>query len=250
MSAQPSAACCSIPPVISKGYEPKGSFITVDGIKCYATGPPDASRGIVYIYDVFGYYPQTLQGADILAFSDTEHPYRVFIPDFLGGDYADITWYPPKTPETQAKLGAFFKDVAAPPKHLPRIAPFVEQLKKSAESVKSWGVLGTCWGAKLVTLAAGADTPFKAAAGAHPAMIDPADASKITIPLLFLPSKDEDAAAVKAFEAALKVPHRVETFADQLHGWMTARADLDDARVKAEYARGYELVLDFFHEHV
>lgn len=44
------------------------------------------------IYDIFGYFPQTIQGADILAYSDKEHAYQVFMPDFFDGEPADIAW--------------------------------------------------------------------------------------------------------------------------------------------------------------
>lgn len=63
-----------------------------------------------------------------------------------------------------------------------------------------------------------------------------------------LASKDEPADDVKAFEAALtKAPAKhIEIFADQIHGWMAARSDLKDERVKEEYVRGYKTVLTFF----
>ena len=77
-------------------------------------------------------------------------------------------------------------------------------------------------------------------------MVDPADAGGITVPFALLASGEEPPEAVKEFEANLKVPHHVETFADQVHGFMTARANLSDARVKDEYSRGYKNVLEFF----
>ena len=48
-----------------------------------STGPKEAKQGLLVIYDIFGFFPQTIQGADILAYSDSEHPYQVFIPDFF-----------------------------------------------------------------------------------------------------------------------------------------------------------------------
>lgn len=65
-----------------------------------------------------------------------------------------------------------------------------------------------------------------------------------------LPSKDESKEDVEKWEKGLKVSSQVEWFPDQVHGWMAARADLDDAKVKKEYERGYKLVLDFFHKHL
>lgn len=76
------------------------------------------------------------------------------------------------------------------------------------------------------------------------------DAPGITIPFIMLPSKDESKEDVEKWEKGLKVSSQVEWFPDQVHGWMAARADLDDAKVKKEYERGYKLVLDFFHKHL
>ncbi len=61
-----------------------------------------------------------------------------------------------------------------------------------------------------------------------------------------LASGEEPPETVKEFEGNLKVPHHVETFSDQVHGFMAARADLSNARVKDEYSRGYKTVLEFF----
>lgn len=94
------------------------------------------------------------------------------------------------------------------------------------------------------------DTIFKAGVEAHPAMVDPADAENIKVPLALLASKDEPPEAVKKFEQNLKGPKYVETFGDQIHGWMAARSDLEDERVKAEYTRGYETVLKFLSKYV
>ena len=105
MASTQSKACCTIPPVISEGYKPKGDYITINGLKTYATGPKDAKSAILVVYDIFGFFPQTLQGADILAHGDEERPYQVFMPDFFEGSPADISWYPPDTKEKGEKLG-------------------------------------------------------------------------------------------------------------------------------------------------
>lgn len=67
---------------------------------------------------------------------------------------------------------------------------------------------------------------------------------------MLLASKDEPAEDVKKFEAALKVEKHVETFPDQIHGWMTARSDLEVEKNKAEYERGYKTALGFFGKHL
>jgi dienelactone hydrolase len=77
-------------------------------------------------------------------------------------------------------------------------------------------------------------------------MVDPEDAKGIQVPLIMLASKEEPADKVKEFENNLKQAKHVEIFGDQIHGWMAARSDLSDARVKEEYTRGYKTVLEFF----
>ena len=111
--------------------------------------------------------------------------------------------------------------------------------------------MGYCWGGKCVSLIAGKpNTAFKAAVQTSPAMVSPDDAEKVSIPMCMLASKDEPAEDVKNYEAKLKVQKHVETFADQLHGWMSARADLGDDKVKSEYERGYQIALQFFHDNL
>lgn len=76
-------------------------------------------------------------------------------------------------------------------------------------------------------------------------MVDPADADGLTVPTILLASGDEPAEDVKKFEDRLKVAKHVEIFKDQIHGWMAARADLKDDKVKKEYERGYKTVVEF-----
>lgn len=187
-----------------------------------ATGPTDAKQAILVIYDIFGFFPQTIQGADILAFGDKEKPYQVFMPDFFEGSPADISWYPPDNEEKGKKLGEFFNTTGAPPKTVARIPKVMAGLK-SHTNASEWGIIGYCWGGKIVNLSSQEGTPFKAAAACHPAMVDPADAPKVTIPIALLPSKDEDREAVKGYEKGLKVKNIVEWFPTQIHGFMAAR---------------------------
>jgi dienelactone hydrolase len=171
------------------------------------------------------------------------------MPDWFEGSPADISWYPPDNEEKGKNLGAFFQGAAAPPKTLERIPKVLDALEKNS-GITSWGVVGYCWGGKIVNLSSTEGTRFTAAAAVHPAMVDPNDAPKIAIPIAVLPSKDEDKDAVGKYEASLKVKSVVEWFPTQVHGWMAARSDLEDAEVKKEYERGYKVLLDFFHQYL
>ena len=81
-------------------------------------------------------------------------------------------------------------------------------------------------------------------------MVDANDAPGVTIPFIMLPSKDESKDDVEKWEKGIKTDHLVEWFPTQVHGWMAARADLEQDEVKKEYERGYKLLLDFFHKHL
>ena len=107
-----------------------------------------------------------------------------------------------------------------------------------------------CWGGKLVPLTSGTDTPWAVGVITSPSRMDPEDATKITIPFATLASKGEDADTVQAFEKGLKGPKLTITFDSQVHGWMSARADLKDPEVKKEYERGYQIALDFFAQYL
>jgi hypothetical protein len=60
------------------------------------------------------------------------------MPDFFDGHPADISWYPPDTPEKGKKLGEFFAGPAAPPKTLERIPKVLEALGKEYPDIKAW----------------------------------------------------------------------------------------------------------------
>ncbi|KAG4423825.1 hypothetical protein IFR04_002970 [Cadophora malorum] len=243
-----SKACCNIPPVVSKGYELKGKYETIGGLKTYVTGPLTATNAIFVIYDIFGYYEQTLQGADILATADPENSYQVFMPDFFEGVPADLAWYPPTTEEKKTALYGWFstRGPALGVEKAPKILADIE----AAYGKKTWAALGFCWGGKVISLTSGASTPWTVAAQCHPAFISAEDAAKITIPMCMLASNEEEAKDVKAFDEALTVEKHIETFETQIHGWLSARADLEDEAVRKEYLRGYETLSKWFGKHI
>lgn len=231
-------------------YNGKGEFASLNGMKTYVTGPKDADTAILSIYDIFGLGTQTIQGADILAHSDDSRGYQVYVPQFFGNEPADKSWYPPDTDDKKAKLGPWFEK-NAPPVHLPRVAGVIEDAQKHNPNIKKWGVIGYCWGGKMVSLLGGQDsTPFSAGVQTSPAMVDPSDAEKIKIPMCVLASQDEDAGDVKKYGDNLKVKKHVEIYSDSPHGFMSARADMSQEKSKADYIKGYQTALTFFHDNL
>lgn len=202
------------------------------------------------IYDIFGYWPQTLQGADILAHSDKEHQYQVFMPDWFGDKAADISWFPPTDDDKKQKLGKFFETQGTAPDKVERIPKLVKDAESKYPSIKKWALIGYCWGGKVAVVTAGSSDIFSAAAMVHPAMVDANDGKNVKIPFAIIASGDEPADEIKKYEETLKVNKHVETFSDQIHGFMAARSKLSDPKVKEAYMKGYERVLHFFHDNL
>lgn len=108
-------------------------------------GSTSSKSGIVVIYDVFGFYPQTLQGADLLA---AQTGAVTFVPDVLENKYALKAWFPPDNEEKRNALQTFLKGCAVPPLILPKVNAWLAEAKSKYPSVEKWGILGLCWGGK------------------------------------------------------------------------------------------------------
>jgi len=84
-------------------------------------------------------------------------------------------------------------------------------------SVEKLGMLGYCWGGKIVSLTAKEGTPFVVAGQVHPSAMAPDDAPPITIPIIVLASQDESVETVKKFGEGLKVPHFIDFYSKAPH---------------------------------
>ncbi|KAH7400065.1 hypothetical protein BKA64DRAFT_473931 [Cadophora sp. MPI-SDFR-AT-0126] len=242
-------ACKTIPPVVAEGYVEKGKWEDVGGLKTYITGPPDAKSAILDIYDIFGFAPQSIQGADALA---AALGVLVFVPDFLEGDYAKGEWFTNTTPENEKLKGELFGRAMAFGPKIKLVAKFVECIKVKW-TVEKLGALGLCWGGKVVALTSGAETPFQVSGQVHPGRLDVEDIKKIKIAHIILASKDEDAAEVAKCKDELEGKSGtgvVETYAEMNHGWMGARANLSNSLDASEYERGYNQIATYFSEYL
>ncbi|KZF20995.1 dienelactone hydrolase [Xylona heveae TC161] len=243
-------ACRTLPVVISTGYSPKGSYEKLAGLEVYVTGPRDAKIGLIDVYDIFGMASQTIQGADILA---SELNAIVLVPDFLKGEAAKNEWVPPNTDEKMQLLMKFVTEKASIPENTQALLDVAKEAKETFPTVNAWGTVGLCWGGKVVALISGAGTPFVATGQVHPGRMEKADAEKITVPHIVLASKDEPAEAVAEYKEVIEkngTDGYVETYANMHHGWMGARANLEDEENKKEYLRAYTQLSDFFKKHL
>lgn len=106
MSPSVPESCCNRT-AASYNYTPEGLYTTIAGLNIYTTGPSNATRAILLIYDIFGLANQTLQGADILAKSTDS---LVLVPDFFHGQPLELDVLPIDSEEKKQKFGKFFTE--------------------------------------------------------------------------------------------------------------------------------------------
>ncbi|KAL0631268.1 hypothetical protein Q9L58_009867 [Maublancomyces gigas] len=249
-----SKACCKIPPVVIEGYTPKGTYSDLGGLNTYVTGDKDAKTAVIAVFDIFGFTPQIIQGADIIAAGGN---HLVIMPNFFRGPGIDPTLFPVDTPEKTAKVTEFIQGPANVEQAVKNLQMIMEKATITYPGVERWAVIGYCWGGKAATLISGPSTPFKISISLHPGFLKSEDATHITIPHLLLASRGESADEVSKIAVILKnhvnevvrTKSHVETY-DAVHGWMAARANLGDEDALRVYKKGYEQVVDYLTDHL
>lgn len=204
------------------------------------TGAHNSKTGIFIIYDIFGFFPQTLQGTDLLSAGTNS---LVVVPDIFNGSPMPITNFPANTPEKKKALHSFFAGPAHPSTTVTKIRDTIFPVVKSRfPGIEVWAVLGYCWGAKVAALLSAAGTQFSACVMCHPAMMDPGDAGKIEVPVLVIATRDEEEGVVRRWgdgiPGGLREKSEVVRWEGTFHGFMAARANLKDGENYRFYEKG------------
>jgi dienelactone hydrolase len=221
------------------------------------TGSRDANKAIIFIYDVFGPSPQALQGADRIS-QHLTGDCLVILPDFFRGQ--------PLRPDELSKAGEFLQGPGAfgPNADVLRqdvVPAILRKFPQLGEAQRPrLGAFGLCWGGKITVLAAvNVDTepdgssPFRVTGQGHPGRLDAEDAKKLDASHICLASKDEDKDVVAQYAEVLASSSPdsvVKTYERMFHGWMGARANLEDEENRQEYEKGYLEVAEFFSKHL
>ncbi|KAG0025385.1 hypothetical protein BGZ82_010056 [Podila clonocystis] len=219
------SACCNTPSTETQ-WNNKGEYqilstkIAGDDRKTYRTGPKDSKRGLIAVYDIFGYHPTTLQFLDRVASSHAG--FQLSAPDFFkNGGITNEQMGAGVMPWIHEN-GDFKKN------HINElILAAVEDLRK--DGCTSFSIFGQCWGALMAVMAASQEgQPFLAAGGPHPSFFSVEIVKDIKVPVIILASKDEAdmipvAAAVDAKGFAIKSFHK--RYENMHHGWTGGRGD-------------------------
>ncbi|KAI9311597.1 dienelactone hydrolase [Dichotomocladium elegans] len=233
-----SKACCTIPPV-QVDYTPIGTVESVKGFDVYVTGPKDANKAILVIYDIYGLHNNTKQFCDILA---QQGGYKVVMPDFFRGK----PWTFEKSGDREAML-SWIHSVGTIDKIIPDASLVCEWLQ--TQGVAGAGLVGFCWGAKIAIELAAVKPFFKGAATIHPSFVDVADARAAASPVLVIATRSEPD-MTDYMELLYKKPFgancQIHRFDDVEHGFCAARGDWTNETVKKRVNETFQLVITFF----
>ncbi|WFC93836.1 carboxymethylenebutenolidase [Malassezia brasiliensis] len=227
---------------------PKGSMEKVAGIDTYVTGDKSSQNAIICVYDIFGFWDTTKQGADLLAESMKT---KVVMPDFLREHPWPIDGFPPRDEQEGKKFGQWLETIGNISERVKDVKSVSEALK--ADGASKVGLYGFCWGGKVASQLAGANSPFAGVAMIHPAFIAPEDAKSLSVPVAFFPSKDEPQNDVDGFWNNLKSAHpelleksQFKYYNENHHGFAAARANLEDKSNYFAFQDVYTRLADFF----
>jgi len=165
----------------------------------------------------------------------------VIVPDFFKGEALPPNTFPPDTDEKKQIAEKFLAEQANVPKNTEALLQVAAEAKKQWPSAKNWGAFGLCWGGKIVVLASAGGSPFVVSGTAHPGGLDKDDALKLTIPHIVLASPGEPVEVLNAYAEIFKSGDKVgevETYHTMFHGWMGARANLQNPENAKEFERG------------
>ncbi|KPM44950.1 hypothetical protein AK830_g1661 [Neonectria ditissima] len=181
------------------------------------------------------------------------------MPDLFDGQKLDRGAVPPKSEDKKTQIQAFMAGPANFATNVEKIIRFRQDISLKWPSIEEHvGIFGLCWGGKVAILACGQGNEgqgrkLKASGTAHPGGLDPEDARKTNVPHLLLASPGESADKVAECKKILSSPGytgEAITYHTMFHGFMGARANLEDEANRNEYERGYKQVAEFFLKHL
>lgn len=208
------------------------------------TGPADSKTAVMLWYDIFGFHPNTLQGADRLA---AESGFLVIVPDFFEGNELTLDLFPTDTEEKKKKIEAF-QPWREPTRYVDSVNQIVDELT-ATKGITTWGSFGNCFGGMVTVLTSAEGTKFKASGTSHPGRPVPDQARAVVIPYICLfSSKDGEPDVIEEYGNILKSKPGcvVDHYPEMPHGWMSARGNLKDEANIRDYKKGWSQAADFF----
>lgn len=213
------------------------SFKSFPGQDVYVAGKPNGKTAVICVFDIFGYYPQTQQGADILA--ETLGT-AVYMPDFFDKNPYSLSDYLTMTSggKPERDFMGWFSSVAPFDIAQPKLIALAKELKEATPGLKV-ATYGYCWGGQVVINVSGDDL-FAGVAAVHPFGLDEKHSTIPKTKVALYLSEDEIYKKKEQGEKNPTIQNLVETikqsgnlyevveYTNMHHGFAAARANLED----------------------
>jgi len=209
---------------IESNYTPRGGEYEIGNLTVYESQNRDAHRLIIVAYDIFGMSTNIKQVVDSIA---ELYNFRVVLPDFFRGFVWDENNFPPADPE---ELQQWLQSNGSWDNIVKWDIHTVINAFATRENITEVGIIGTCWGGKVATLAATEIDEIKVAGLVHPASVNNSEVDGVRAPMYLMPTKDEP--DMLPFYAVLQEKfgdncgHR--RFDDMFHGFAGARGNFSN----------------------
>ncbi|KZP10120.1 hypothetical protein FIBSPDRAFT_1051517 [Athelia psychrophila] len=260
---QPSCSRCTQTGIYNRDYQGKGKLTSIADQPCYevpspssTTSTPPSPHAIVYLPDVFGIFPGTLEAAD--TYQHTTQNYRVIVVDFFHGhglspDTPVITDPSQINPAVKVKLDAWSASGHSMERSIGMSHAVLKALEEDSQ-VASVQLIGMCYGAHPIVsiiTAPSAYTKLKSAVLVHPGDFDTSAVENITIPVaLVVAEKDVHFGQGEKIMQVLndkEVKYQLyNEFPGTTHGFATRPVDEGEAKQKS---RAIELIAKWFVQH-
>eukprot|EP00878_Enallax_costatus_P000227 GHUV01000291.1.p1 GENE.GHUV01000291.1~~GHUV01000291.1.p1 ORF type:complete len:268 (+),score=49.13 GHUV01000291.1:86-889(+) len=232
--------CCAAGAPVNVDYNPKGRYEQIGDMRVYIAGEEN-TKGLIPVYDIFGFSNQFLQVCDRLAAMG----YVVAAPDIFRGQPWSLEKFPPK-PEDN--LSGWIQSYSWDEKVKPDVYAVVNRLR--SQGVSSFGTIGFCWGAAMSVRAAADGATFRAAALLHPSLFGkegewcPAVKGPIAVFSANGDPYETIQEAMKGHQHADQCVYR--QYNNMIHGFCGARGKFEDPEVAKCVGEVLGLLQEFF----
>ncbi|KAG9457429.1 hypothetical protein H6P81_001937 [Aristolochia fimbriata] len=234
------AQCCENPPALSSACG-SGTVEVIGGLSSYVAGSTDSKAAVMFVTDVYGYEAPNLRKlVDRVAAAG----FYTVAPDFLHEDTFDAE----KHPSIQDWL-----NLHTPAKASEEAKTVVGAIK--SKGISSIGVVGICWGAKVIVELAKTNE-IQAAVMFHPSFVSLDDIKEVKCPISILGAEIDKITPpelAKQFEEALSAKPEIDSFVKIFpgvaHGW-TVRYDANEESAAKKAKEAHDDMLAWFTKHL
>lgn len=135
---------CALLLILSTHRYPRSLALTPEFLD--QAGDVYSAKGLIVVFDVFGFTNQTFRIADGLALSLNA---LILMPDLFDNEPLPLSIYPPDTDQKEKTMRDFFRGKANVNAGMQKLATVVNDAQVMFVHTERWGIYGFGWGGKV-----------------------------------------------------------------------------------------------------